>query len=559
VSRRQAWAVMGVAMACAAALLLWLQRHYTFVADEVVWIQWVGTEPVSSLFAPYNGNLHVSTLLVARLLLHLFGTAYLPFGIFQVLGLWLCAGALYAYASRRVGHAWALAPAIVILFLGAGWAILLQPLIGTVALYSLGLGLCALIALERGDRRGDAVACALLCAALTFYTAGLAFLVAAALTLAFGPRADLRRRAWVVLVPALLYGGWRIAAHWIDAPYYVPQFGGDLSNLLRFPLYVVDSLALVAGALFGGFDSLAPGPATSLAVNGFSTGRLLGAVGLFLVEATVIAALVLLFRRRGYGTRRIWIAASMLGVLWLAQCYVLGAGRAPAESRYLFSGAFLLLVVLVEVARAVGLPRGRAAVALAAGITLLCVYLGIDAMRAPNSLLRDYATRARADEAMIELAGPRVDPRFSPTLLPQTVPYALYLTAGPWNQVAARFGSPSTPLPGLRGETEAVREEADVVFAAAIGLQGTASMRAPAGCGPPATGPQELPAAGAVIESPRAGYLLVAQFADRPRAAVGIVRPGRPVALRPPQPVAGTRWRVALAPAAPVRLCPLRG
>ena len=70
----------------------------------------------------------------------------------------------------------------------------------------MACGIGALLALERGDRRGDLICCALLVLALTFQTLGLVFVAAAAVAIAWDR--ELRSRAWVVLLPAALYVLW---------------------------------------------------------------------------------------------------------------------------------------------------------------------------------------------------------------------------------------------------------------------------------------------------------------------------------------------------------------
>jgi len=552
VTRRQGWAALAVAMAASGALLLWLQRDLTFVADEIPWLEWVSTEPVSSLLAPYNGNLHLSTLLGARVLLEAFGTDYLPYGLFQIAGLWLCAGCLYALAARRLGHLLGLASAAIVLFLGSGWAVLLQPLVGTVFVYSLGLGLAAILVLERCERRGDVAACVLLCVALSFYSAAIAFVAGAAVAIALAP--EWRRRAWVVLVPVALYAGWRIAAHYIEPPLYAPEFGGEPLNLVRAPLYYVDSAALVAGAIFaGGIDSLAPGPATGLVLEGFSFGRLAGALALICLEVVVVGAAVVWLRRRGPVPRSVWVAVAMLFTLWTAQSYVLSVGRTAAESRYLFSGAFVMLILLIEVAAALRPSRRVAAVAVA--LLVIPVALNVLALRAPYHLLKGYAARDRADMAMVELADGRADPGFAPLQIANRVPPALYLTAGPWNELVAEHGSPSMSIAELERQSEAVREEADTVLAGALRLGAEPTDATPSRCKAGVHGGVLDPPGAVVTAGPRGAALYVRRFADRFGAQVGTLPPHTTAMVRVAADGAGAPWRLRGVPAA--RVCPL--
>ena len=70
-------------------------------------------------------------------------------------------------------------------------------------------GIGALLAIERADRRGDVVACALLLASLAFAEIALAFAagVLVAIVLQRGPW----RRLWIIAVPVLLYAVWYVS------------------------------------------------------------------------------------------------------------------------------------------------------------------------------------------------------------------------------------------------------------------------------------------------------------------------------------------------------------
>ena len=68
-----------------------------------------------------------------------------------------CATAVFAFARRRVGDA-ALLLAAPVVFLGAGWESVLEGFNAGITA-SLACGIAALLALDRGDRRGDRLAC----------------------------------------------------------------------------------------------------------------------------------------------------------------------------------------------------------------------------------------------------------------------------------------------------------------------------------------------------------------------------------------------------------------
>lgn len=176
-----------------------------------------------------------------------------------VLGVVLCGGLFFLLARRRIGALPALAPTAVLLVLGTAWNVVFSP-IGIPFVYATALGLGTLLALERGDRRGDIGACALLAAALATHSIGLSFLVGAAVFLLL--REDRLARLWVFLAPLALFLLW-----WVT-------LGGsgsgrdnlaEVSNLAGLPLFMLASLGAELTAITGlnlypysvtGFNSL---------------------------------------------------------------------------------------------------------------------------------------------------------------------------------------------------------------------------------------------------------------------------------------------------------------
>src|SRR5205823_4599840 len=79
---------------------------------------------------------------------------------------------------RRVGEWLALLGACLILFFGPGWIDLLWSFqIGYTG--AIAAGVAALLAIERNDRRGDALACLLLLLSITFSELAVPFAVGA--------------------------------------------------------------------------------------------------------------------------------------------------------------------------------------------------------------------------------------------------------------------------------------------------------------------------------------------------------------------------------------------
>ena len=121
---------------------------------------------------------------VYKALVGAFGmTSTAPFRVVSTLLLAATAVLLFSFLRRWVGDWLALFGVILMLFLGPGWNDILWPfemsLVG-----SLAAGIGMLLALERGDRLGDRVACALLTVAVLCSSLGISFVLATAADLA---------------------------------------------------------------------------------------------------------------------------------------------------------------------------------------------------------------------------------------------------------------------------------------------------------------------------------------------------------------------------------------
>ena len=129
----------------------------------------------------------------------------LPYRVVSTALFLLSAALLFVFLRRRVGDWPAVAATAIVLFLGAAWEDLLWSFQMTY-FGSMAAGLGALLALERGDRRGEAVACALLVVSVVFGSLGLSFAIGAAVYVLLLP--ERRRRLYVFLVPLAVYALW---------------------------------------------------------------------------------------------------------------------------------------------------------------------------------------------------------------------------------------------------------------------------------------------------------------------------------------------------------------
>ena len=217
----------------------------------------------------------------------LFGPDYLVFRLLEVLGIALVAGLFFAFAKRRVGALAALAPSVLLLFLGSAHDDTLDPL-GITHVYCVAAGLGALLALERDSRRADLAACALLVVSVATFSYGFAFL--GGVTVSVLLRGDRWRRAWIVLVPLALYGAWLLAPN-------LPDTGAAesvhlrLSNVLLIPNFLADAAAAVAAGLAGlSYDFANPSSA------GIGVGTINSSWG-YLIAGLAAAALGIRLRR----------------------------------------------------------------------------------------------------------------------------------------------------------------------------------------------------------------------------------------------------------------------
>ncbi|MBK5218432.1 MAG: hypothetical protein JJE35_01400 [Thermoleophilia bacterium] len=548
------WLLLGGAIAVAAALVFWLERDGTYAFDELPWVEIGGLSPLEQFWHPYGGHLIVVPYYVFRATLELFGNSFTAFSVIQVVGLSAMGALLYVYGRRRVGPILALGPAIVLLFLGGSYPVLLEPLIGIQFLAALVPGLAAIVVLEREDLPGDIAACALLTLSVAGFSQGLIFLAGAVVAVALSP--NWKRRVWVLAVPILAYGYWRHYASQFDEPSGI--VGSNIPLLLA---YFVDALAVFSTAIFGMVGFVGPGPWTLLRLNGFAFNYVAeGVVYLVFELLAVVAAVWALRRRVGAIPRSLWPALAMLAVLFVELGVILIPGRTAAEPRYLYAGVLLVMMVGLELARGVRTTRVSIVVMLA----LTAAALAGNAARFQDAreLLDDYQHHARADMAVIELAGKKGDQAFTPNVeMPGVISGAFQLNSGPWLLVAERYGSPSYSLAQLRAQSDQVRAEADLVAARSLHLWLEPVSSAPAsGCrtltGSAAAAGFELPRGGVVLRPNDYSAVALGRWADGFPIDLGALGGGQAAALAIPTDASGEPWSMRLLGSRGAEICP---
>ena len=435
--------------------LMWKGRGNTFFYDDWSWIE-LRRSGLHAILASYNQHLVAAPVAVYQLLLHTVGlTDYWLYRLLGTVAHLACATLVFVFVRRRIGAAAALV-VVPVVFLGSGWDYLLEPVsLGFVASLTLSIG--ALLALERGDRRGDALACTLLVGAVACSEFTVVFLVGIAAALPWESwgswesgeswesrsRKPSLRRVWVCTVPLALYAAWWLA-------YHEPSMARE--NLTAAPAFAADLAASAVGGLLG---------------LGLDWGRpiLLATLGLVGWRLTHLGA----WRPR---TAMLLVAA---GTFWL----LVGLGRAnlgePSASRYVYTGAILVLLILAEAFR--GVQLSPKALGVAAAVVLFALAGNLRALGRGEASLRTASRVVKAELGALQLArrtaapGLVLDPHYAPQVI-----------AGQYFAAIDAIGSSPADSPAqlLRGPQDA-RAAADKVLVRAGALRtGPGSRRLPA-------------------------------------------------------------------------------
>jgi hypothetical protein len=441
--------LLALALAAAGVLFLALTWHFGFLIDSWEFLINRRGFTVDSFMRPHNEHIVVIPVAIEQVFLHLFGmdTAR-PEYVLLTIGLLVADYLLFVYLRRRVGPWMALFGALLILFLGPAWELLLWPfeisLLGSVL-----FGVAMLLALERGDRTGDLLACLSLTIAIGFSTLGIAFLAAALVAVALSPREHRRGRAFVVVIPALLYALWYLGwGH--EAESHL-----SLRNVLASPRFVAESLAAGVGNLFG-----------------LGTNPVSGATELFWGAALVMAIVATLgYRRRqrpGFDPG-LWPVAAAAGVNWFLTAFNQIPGRDPSSSRYQYASCVFIVMVLANL---LAKERFSRRVLLVAGaVTLLAIGPNLVVLKHGRDTLAEQSNLARGDTEALEIARPSVSPEFQLSPEIAGTPALVDVFAGPYFEAVDGYGSPAYSEAELLAAPETVRHQADVVLSEALPLR----------------------------------------------------------------------------------------
>jgi hypothetical protein len=389
---RLAWPALLFGLLAGGVALLYLMRGTTFWFDEWVWITGRRGTSAGTFLDSHNGHLSLVPVAIYKLLFVTAGLRhYAAYRVAVTLAHLACVALVYVYSKRRVGELPALLAAVLILLFGPGWQDILWPFqIAWIIAVCTGIG--ALLMLDRGDRRGDVVACLLVAVSIASTSVGLAVAAGIVVEIAW-----VRRRwqdGWIVGIPLLLYLVWSLA-------YGGGKMAGSLSSTVEF---IAQSASVSLAALSG--------------LSGVTAVDTTGTVYTFGAPLAVaaVAVLVWLTRRANPWRGRATTLATMLLAFWVLTALGRSDFSDPEASRYLYIDGVLVMLLTVELARGVAL-RGPA-LALLTILTAAALISNVGGLRTSASFFRGQASLIKADLAALNLSRPFVRPTYVVTSFP---------------------------------------------------------------------------------------------------------------------------------------------
>lgn len=534
---------LAAAVAAAVALLLALTAGLTHFQDSWAFLMHRQGLSADVFLAPHNEHIVLIPVALEKLFLEVFGMgSATPEYVLLTLMLATTAVLLFVYVRRRLGPWPAVFAAVLLLFLGPAWQVLLWPFeVGFVG--AMMTGIAMLLALEREDERGDAIACLLLAVALGFSTLAVTFAVAAAVDVLQHRRSRGLRRAYLVLVPVFLFGLWYLG--WgRDAESHL-----TLANVLASPQFLLDGIASSLDSLLG------LGTVDVHGVGQPEWGRPL-----------LVAAIVLVgygqVRKTGFSPR-LWPVLAATVCFWLLAAFNYIPGREAVASRYAYAGAAFTLLIAAELLR--GARFGPRALWVGAAVTAAAVASNLGPLRDGRDVLEEQTVLTRADLGALEIAARTVEPSFALTPGVAGTASLIDVSAGAYLPLAREYGSPAYSPGELADAAEAGRRQADVVLSQALPLStvtevGVEPDLAGRRCVPAAATPELELAPGTttaivVPPGPPASFSLRRfAFGEHPVRTEGA--PGDSVTLlRIPRDRAPQSWWLRVEAEQPARVC----
>lgn len=543
-------------MIASSALILWAGRGTGLTLDELAYfgrliersgeISAANSLDLEYLLIPHNGHLQLLGKLVYEGMFLVFGADYLGYRVVGLLGFLACIGLVFEFVRPRVGAALALVGAVLLLFLGAAWEVMIWAFdLHTTFAFAFGLG--ALLVLDRGGRRADPLACLLLVLSIVTIEVGLVAVVAVAVLVVARP--DRLRRAWVFALPLVLYAVW-----WL----WARQFGQgefDLSGLSGLPGSIGESAAATFGSLAGRIDAGAEVSPYTVGINAWG------------VVLAVLAALALALRiRRRGGSVWLWALLAAVGTYWGLIALASGfppAERPPDSSRYIFVGAALTILIAAEALRGIRIPA--AAVIVACLAVAVALPQNVAKLFDGRSVQISFTEGTRAYFAGLELARSAVTSSDDtlPALERSGLDTRFVLAPATYFDAARRSGSAAISTAELRARDETVRAVADQALAAAyeLALEPAEKPPDPSDCrlleAAGGAAAFDLPPGGALVQATEGAAVLGAGrfVTSAPSVQLGELEQGAWARLAIPADPAPEPWRVFST--GPLRACAL--
>ncbi|MGV1049587.1 MAG: hypothetical protein ACOYD4_13820 [Solirubrobacterales bacterium] len=451
-SRNAPALLMALAALASVVALLVMQSGLTFFQDE--WNMVIHRQGFNAdaFFAP--NDVHPVPLPVAiyKLCLEIFGlTTVGPDRVIAVVLYATTAVLLFLYVRKRLGGWLALFPAVILLFLGPGWNVLLWPFEMTLV-GSLAAGLATLLALERDDRRGDGLACLLLVVSMSCSSLGISFALAAGVDVLLKHR---RRGLWRLYVPALalvLYVIWYLAYG------HKTPTALSFTNVVSAPLYVAEGVSSSLSSLVG-LNAATPSAETFAHPDWGPP---------LLVAVVVLTVLWLRAKPRQVSAQILVVATAALS-FWILGGFNFIPGREPTASRYQYIGVVFIVLIAAEAFR--GVRLGGRALAIVAGLAAIALVSNLVPLKDGLVTVEQQSELARGELAAIEIARQSVDPEFA--LTPEIAATATLtpIDAGSYLEAVDEHGSPAAPLSELPSLGPGVRKQIDVVLVNALPVE----------------------------------------------------------------------------------------
>jgi hypothetical protein len=557
---RIALAVLALAVVASGFLLYHLTRGSSFWGDDWVWITTRRANTVHNFLAPYDGHLSVLPIAIYRVMFAVFGIdSYAPYRVL-VIGLSLVVGLLvFEYARRRLSRFLAMLIAALAMFLGPGWQDTMWAFqIGW--LLALGLGIGALLMLDRRTRAADIAACALTFGSVCSTSFGVAIAVGIAVDVALTRRRW--RDAWIPAIPLVLYAIW--ALHYNPTGIKWSEF------------------TLIPGNLA---QTFAGGTAGIVGLSGVTPTDPVGQNLTFGVPLLAVLAIVSV---RSIAARRFSARAGALLVVLVVFSSLTTLGRAfetPLISRYVYPDCILIALFTIELAR--GARPTRLVQAGLAVLALMAVISNVGILRAAGEYLRQTGAATDADVTALNLGRGSIPAGYIATQLPD-YPF-VSITAGSLFAAEDALGTPADSIEQLAHAPAGARTGADneLIGERSIVLSPGTSTAPAAGAAPGiaagasgyakragacaqftplgATTPGAtssvtlIVAPGAIRVTGGASPVTVAaqRFGPTP-ATLGTIGPGRSAVVLVRRDAAATPWQLQLQSAGAARACTLR-